>query len=122
MTKEFTMRMPDDIHALLMRIKQQFRISINAKIMGFIMRGLIDEGTYPISKLIEVSKRDQSIIYNETEPIPEGVKFCDGDSCEVEPHMWKDKHLEIQKNGYLKKCPKWCNYEKKVNLGERFLR
>ena len=96
MTKEFTMRMPDDIHALLMRIKKQFRISMNSKIMGYIARGLISDGYYPISNLIEVSKSNHKIEQTATEPMPEGVKFCDGDSCEIDayellPKEFKDR-------------------------------
>ena len=83
MTKEFTMRMPDDIHTLLMRIKQQFRISMNSKIMGYIARGLISDGYYPISNLISVANSNHTLDQTETEAMPEGVKFCDGNSCEI---------------------------------------
>ena len=99
MTKEFTMRMPDEIHALLLNIKKEFRISINSKIMGYIMRGLIAEGVYPISNLIVVTNSNHNKGSYETEPMPEGVKFCDGDSCDIPINFKEDKETLKWKYG-----------------------
>ena len=52
MTKEMTLRMPDEIHDLLVSIREHFRISVNAKVMDYVARGLVRDGYFPVSRLL----------------------------------------------------------------------
>ena len=87
MTKEISLRMPDDIYEILVKIRENFRVAMNAKIMDYIARGLINDKYYPINKLFNDNpKRYQNDIQNDINlnPLPEDVKFCDGDKCEID--------------------------------------
>ena len=82
MTKEFTLRMPDEIHELLLSLKEKFRVSMTSKIMDYVCRGLINDGYYPISNLIALNKTPIRVQIT-AQSAPEGIKYCDGDSCEI---------------------------------------
>lgn len=74
--------MPDEIHELLVNLKGKFGCSITSQILQYIARGLIKDGLYPVSNLVSVryTRRNPP----DTNMMPEGVKYCDGDKCEVD--------------------------------------
>jgi len=98
MTKEFTLRMPDEIHQILMSLKVHLRVSMTSKIMDYIGRGLIADGYLPISELVSITKNERyrsDPIVSSTVDQPKGEIFCSTDSCELE-------EFELLVEGYKK--------------------
>lgn len=94
MTKEFTLRMPDEIHSVLTRLKESFGVAITSKILDYVARGLIKDGYIRI----DINGKKSPRVLPSINMIPEELKFCDGDSCEIDPMVSNAfKRVKIKK-------------------------
>ena len=85
LTKEMTLRMPDEIHHILVNLKKKFRVSVNSTIMTYIARGLIKDELYSLKNLM--ANNNHTMKPSDTNIMPEELKFCDGDKCAVPIHF-----------------------------------
>ena len=83
--KEMTLRLPEDLFTVLKDFKKATSMSytaqiINAIIWFYFSRGLLDLGWIKTKNAKNGKEKKEEININ---PLPEGVKFCDGDRCEM---------------------------------------
>ena len=81
MTKDLLLRLPEEVYDVLVYMKEHFAVNISDQIRSYLCRGLVSDGLVDIPQKISAVYREDITIPN---PMPEGVKFCDGDSCELD--------------------------------------
>ena len=82
---ELLLRLPEYIHKILVRYKKLSGVSITNYIYKAIMREMIMDGLVSLEtiKNNNVNKKEKKQVV--VQPIPEELKFCNGDSCGITP-------------------------------------
>lgn len=78
--KDKLIRYPIKIHEILEEVKEKSGISINAYIQEAIIKKLVHDKYLVIKSTTILCDKDTGKI---VESIPEELKYCDGDKCQV---------------------------------------
>ena len=88
--KELVLRLPEDIFAKIKNYKKTSGVSYTNCIYNAIIWWLFSKGLMTLDEIKGITKKEiktEAVIVNQ---MPEGVKFCDGDSCEIDYGIFKE--------------------------------
>ena len=80
-----TIRLTKTVHEALIKYKKLTGMSVSSQIYASVSAWLFLKGLLTLEDVDSDYKNNKKKTV--TEPLPEGVKYCDGDSCEIIPEI-----------------------------------
>ena len=90
---ELRIRVKPIVKERLELLKEKMGLDINGVVNWALVKFMITEGLIKFWEYENVAKKDPH--YENINKLPEDLKFCDGDSCEIDYDKYKGNRKEL---------------------------